>query len=379
MPRVSNVLIVGGGIGGLVAARALRQRGIAVDLIEKEPRWTVYGVGIIQPNNALRALERVGLAQACLDNGGAFDGWRIHDCDGNVLFDPPGNRGAAPHLPAHNGITRPKLHDILIAGARDSGADIRLGTTVTTLDDDGSGVNVRFNDGRSRRYDLVVGIDGAFSDTRRMLFGHRYEPQFTGQGVWRYNFARPDEVDTGAVFFGPDTKVGLVPLSSTLMYMFVVTAERDDARIEGTGLADAMKARLRGYSGLVARLREQIADPAGVVYRPMVNILVDSPWRKGRVLLAGDAAHTTTPHLAQGAAMAIEDAVLLGELLGGDGALDMALDEFMRRRFDRAKYVVDQSIQLATWELEEWRGVVNPHANPGQLVDRATTELMAEY
>lgn len=379
MPIVSKVLIVGGGIGGLVAARALRQRGIAVDLIEKEPQWTVYGVGIIQPNNALRALERVGLAQACLDNGGAFDGWRIHDAEGNVLFDPPGNRGAAPHLPAHNGITRPKLHDILIAGARESGAAIRLDTTINTLDDDGAGVTVGFSDGELHRYDLVVGIDGAFSDTRRMLFGNRYEPQFTGQGVWRYNFARPAEVDTGAVFFGPETKVGLVPLSSTLMYMFVVTAERDDARIEGAGLADAMKARLRGYSGLVARLREQITDPAGVVYRPMINVLVDSPWRKGRVLLAGDAAHTTTPHLAQGAAMAIEDAVLLGELLGGDGTLDGALDEFMRRRFERAKYVVNQSIQLATWELEEWRGVVNPDANPGQLVDRATTELMTEY
>lgn len=379
MPAVSHVLVVGGGIGGLAAARALRQRGIAVDLIEKEPQWTVYGVGIIQPNNALRALERIGLAQACLEHGGAFDGWRMHDADGKVLFDPPGNRGAAPHLPAHNGITRPKLHDILIAGAREAGADIRLGTTVHAYGDNGDSVDVTLSNGDRRRYDLVIGIDGAFSETRRMLFGDRYRPQFTGQGVWRYNFRRPAEVDTGAVFFGPDSKVGLVPLSDTLMYMFIVTAEPGDGRIEGVDMADAMRHRLKSYNGLVAQLREQIVDPAGVVYRPMLNILVDSPWRKGRVMLAGDAAHTTTPHLAQGAAMALEDAVLLGELLGEDRDLDAALEEFMRRRFDRTKFVVDQSTQLAMWELEEWDGVVNPEADPGRLVAMATAELMTEY
>lgn len=379
MPAVSNVLIVGGGIGGLAAARGLRQQGIAVDLIEKEPRWTVYGVGIIQPNNALRALERIGLAEACLEHGGAFDGWRMHDAAGNVLFDPPGNRAAAPHLPAHNGITRPRLHDILIAGAREAGASIELGTTVGAYRDNGDHVDVTLSNGEERRYDLVIGIDGAFSETRRTLFGDRYPPQFTGQGVWRYNFARPAEVDTGAVFFGPDTKVGLVPLSTTLMYMFIVTVEPDDSRIEGVDMASAMRERLKGYTGLVARLREQIIDPAGVVYRPMMNILVDSPWRKGRVMIAGDAAHTTTPHLAQGAAMALEDAVLLGEVLGGDRDLDSALDEFMRRRFNRTKFVVDQSTQLAMWELEEWSGVVNPEANPGRLVELATAELMTEY
>lgn len=379
MPAVSKVLVIGGGIGGLVAARALRLQEIEVDLVEKEPEWTVYGVGIIQPNNALRALDGIGLAQACLASGGAFAGWRVHDAAGNALIEPDDNRAAAPHLPANNGITRPRLHEILVEGAEKAGAHIRLGTTVTDMDDDGAGVEVRFSDGTAGRYDLVIGYDGAFSETRKKLFGNNYLPQFTGQGVWRYNLPRPADMDTGGVYFGPDTKVGLVPLSPSLMYIFVVTAEKDGTWYDGPGLAHEMRGRLTGYSGLVEHLREQIVDPNEVVYRPMMNVLVDDPWYKGRVLLAGDAAHTTTPHLAQGAAMAIEDAVLLARLLGRASVLEEALAEFMARRFERVKFVVDSSMQLAAWELEEWQGIHSPGADPGGLLHRATEALMADY
>ncbi|WP_176596212.1 MULTISPECIES: FAD-dependent monooxygenase [Sphingobium] len=379
MGAIAKALVIGGGIGGLVAARALRQQGIAVDLIEREAAWTVYGVGIIQPNNALRALDRIGLAQRCLEQGGAFDNWRIHDAAGHVLADPPGHNEAAPHLPPNNGITRPKLHDILIAGAREAGAGIRMGTVATALHDDGEGVDVTFSDGETRRYDLVIGYDGVFSETRRLLFGETWQPRFNGQGVWRYNFERTADVDTGMVFFGPDTKVGLVPMSPTRMYMFIVTAEADNRWYDGPSAAEEMRSRLRGYSGPVERLSHLITDPAGVVYRPMMNVLVKQAWHKGRILIAGDAAHSTTPHLAQGAAMAIEDAVLLAELLGGSAPLDEALDGFMRRRFDRVKYVVDTCDQLAAWELEEWSGVHNPGADQGGLLHNATVALMADY
>jgi 2-polyprenyl-6-methoxyphenol hydroxylase-like FAD-dependent oxidoreductase len=379
MPAISNALIIGGGIGGLVAARALRQRGITVDLVEKEPNWTVYGVGIIQPNNFLRALDSVGLAQPCLDLGAPFEGWRVHDAQGNVLLDPPGERGAARHLPPNNGITRPKLHEVLIKGATEVGVNIRLGTTATEFHDDGDGVDAKFSDGTTQRYDLIISFDGAFSEMRQTLFGDTLAPQFGGQGVWRYNFPRPADMDTGMIFSGPDTKIGLVPLSPTLMYMFVVTPERDGTWYSGPDLANVMRSRIKGYGGLIAELREQITDPAGVVYRPMINLLVADPWYKGRIVLAGDAAHTTTPHLAQGAAMAVEDAVLLGELLGSDGDVQSALQEFMRRRFSRVKYVVDCSTQIATWEKEEWAGLANHEAQAGALLHEATSTLMAEY
>jgi 2-polyprenyl-6-methoxyphenol hydroxylase-like FAD-dependent oxidoreductase len=140
-----------------------------------------------------------------------------------------------------------------------------------------------------------------------------------------------------------------------------------------------MRDRLAEHAGLVAQLRELIVDPNGVVYKPMESLRVPAPWYRGRTILIGDAAHTTTPQLAQGAAMAVEDAVLLGELLGRGTHLPAVFEEFMHRRFDRACYVVDSSSQLATWELQEWRGSPAPDADPGGLIHRASVKLLEDF
>jgi 2-polyprenyl-6-methoxyphenol hydroxylase-like FAD-dependent oxidoreductase len=111
----------------------------------------------------------------------------------------------------------------------------------------------------------------------------------------------------------------------------------------------------------------------------MENLLLPSPWNKGRIIVIGDAAHATTPHLAQGAAMAIEDAVLLGSLVQRAGPIEPLLAEFMRRRFDRAKFVVESSDQIAKWELESWQGVHNPDARPGEVLHEASLALLEDF
>ena len=380
MSAVSKVLIVGGGIGGLTAAVAFRRQGIAVDLVEVKPDHHVYGVGIIQPNNNLRALDQIGLADACVARGGSFPGWKIFNQSGDLLMTAPNANGASPRHPAINGITRPILQEILFGAAVQAGAQLKFGMTVKRFIDVDDQVNVVFNDGHYGAYDLLIGSDGIYSSIRSLLFPEAPKPQFSGQGVWRYNFERPADVDWGAIYYGAQTKVGLVPMSPTLMYMFLVSAEVGNPRMPAERLAELMQARLDGFSGLIARLRSQITDPAAVVYKPMEHLMLPTPWMKGRAIVIGDAAHATTPHLAQGAAMAIEDAVLLAELMARDTATVSALlDEFMRRRFERAKYVVDCSRQIADWEMEQWAGIQNPEARPGQLLGEATHKLQEPY
>lgn len=380
MPAIEKALVIGGGIGGLTAGVALRQAGIAVDLIEINPAFSVYGVGIIQPNNTLRALDRIGLARRCVELGAPFPGWRIHDEAGHFLMAAPNGTSAAPDFPPNNGITRPDLQRVLADAAYAHGVAVRLGVTVETIDDRGDRVDVTLSDGTSGSYDLVIGCDGLYSDTRRRVFGEQPKPQFTGQAVWRYNFPRPKEMVWGEIHAGPRSKVGLTPIRPDLMYMFVVSAEPGNPWMPPGQLDRLMRERLEGFGGIVAGLAEQIVDPAGVVYKPMENLMLPAPWNKGRVLIIGDAAHATTPHLAQGAAMAIEDAVLLGELLGRSGAsFDALMAEFVSRRFDRARFVVETSDQIAKWEMESWDGIDNPDARPGEILHRATMALLEDY
>lgn len=378
MSAVHTALVIGGGIGGLATAVALRRQGIAVDLVEIQEKWTVYGVGIIQPNNTLRAMARIGLAQACVERGAPFPGWRICDPRDNLLIEGPASNAADPRYPPVNGITRIGLHTILVEAAAATGARLMLGRTATIVANGPDGVDVRFSDGEAAHYDILIGCDGISSPTRQALFPAAGQPRSVGQGVWRYNLPRPADLEWGYMFFGRSSKAGLVPLSSTLMYMLLVTPE-DDRFFPTETLADEMRARLAEYGGTIGRLREEITDPSAVVYRPLSSMMLDEPWWKERAIIIGDAAHATTPHLAQGAAMAIEDGVLLGELLGQGTVVEDVFREFMARRFTRSKYVVDTSARLSAWELEEWAGIHNPEARPGELFNEGVAAMIEEY
>lgn len=354
MKRIERVLVVGGGIGGLSAAIALRQAGAQVEVVEERSGGgAVYHVGIILQSNVLRAMESLGVAGATIAAGCATKGVRfVHAHDGSTIAERPSIRAPGfAHLP-DLGIGRPALHDVLDAAAREAGAKIRLGTTYTSLDQSGAGVHATFSDGTTADYDLVVASDGAYSRTRRVLFGDAYRNQYTGQAVWRYNLPRPKDLDWMVMYEGIRArKAGLVPLTDDTMYLLLTSEEPGNPRMPADRLDALLRERLEGFGGQVAELRQLIDDPKLVVYRPLEGILVPSPWYAGRVLLIGDAVHTPTPHLAMGAGMAIEDAVVLGELVGRGLPADSLLPEFMSRRFERCQAIWRASVQIGEWEM----------------------------
>ncbi|VVO04985.1 Aurachin C monooxygenase/isomerase [Pseudomonas fluorescens] len=355
MSAVNKVLIVGGGIGGLCAAIALRRKGIAVDLIELKSQWTVYGVGIIQQSNVVREMAKLGVLDGYLDAAYAFEDVAIYGPGGQQLARIPGQRLAGPEYPANVGISRLALHNVLSTTAMELGANVRLGLSVESLNDRGDSVEVVFTDGTDGTYDLVVGADGLFSKVRELLFGDTYQPRFTGQSVWRYNFPRAAQIDHLANYQSAAGNAGLVPLAGNLMYMFLTSHEPANPWMDPATLAEQMRQRLQGFSGLIGELREQITDSSQVVYKPMEVIFVDEPWHRGRVLLIGDAAHATTPHLGQGAGMAIEDAVVLGEELTADGSVEQQLERFMARRFARCKFISESSVLAGDKEMQQDR------------------------
>jgi 2-polyprenyl-6-methoxyphenol hydroxylase-like FAD-dependent oxidoreductase len=353
------ILIIGGGIGGLTAAIALRRRGFAVDLIEKDPDWTVYGVGIIQQANVVRAVSQLGILDDYLDAGCPFDHVEIYLPTGMRVARIPTPR-LAEGYPSNVGIGRPALHRVLGERTKAAGAAVHLGVVAESLHDDGAGVTARFSDGSEKRYALIVGADGLYSATRSLIFPDAQQPRFAGQGVWRYNFDRLEGLDSLRVYEGP-TGVGLVPLSPTLMYMYVTTPEPGNPRYPREGLARTMREKLSGVPApQIQELATQITVDDQVVYKPLETLFLTGEWHKGRIVLIGDAVHATTPHLGQGAGMAIEDSLVLADELSQAGDVETAFRAFRARRFERCRYVVEESLGICESQVA------------GRTIDQAT-------
>src|SRR5687767_5615598 len=154
--RDLHILVIGGGIGGLTAAIALRAGGHRVTVIERDPEWAVYGVGIIQQGNVLRAMSQLGLLDDYLSAAVGFDFVAVHAPDGTMVAKVPSPR-LVEGCPANVGIGRRALHKVLGDRAIAAGAEVRLGVTAESLDDDDDGVTVRFSDGSTGQFDLVIG------------------------------------------------------------------------------------------------------------------------------------------------------------------------------------------------------------------------------
>jgi 2-polyprenyl-6-methoxyphenol hydroxylase-like FAD-dependent oxidoreductase len=350
--NIGNLLIVGGGIAGTSLAVALRESGISTEIVELNPSWTALGMGIALTSPTLRALHTLGLLERCMEAGWSVTKiGRIDPTTGEVAYVGEAPRLAGLEHPASLGIMRPMFHQILAEAASAAGARVRLGVTLASLRQTLESVEVAFTDGTSGSYDLVIGADGIDSTVRELVWGPDLKPGFTGQTIWRVTVRRAPEVEAiVSVFGGPNANVGFNPVSADLMYIFIVQNTREQVRLPEDQLWGAARERLEGYAGLVARVRDQITANAPVIMRPAEAILVPPPWHHQRVLLIGDAAHATTPHMASGACIAIEDAVVLGELLRTDQPLDDVLTGFMNRRYERCRMVVEHSLQLGEWQ-----------------------------
>jgi 2-polyprenyl-6-methoxyphenol hydroxylase-like FAD-dependent oxidoreductase len=355
-----DILVVGGGIGGLSAAIALGRAGHKITVIERDPEWSVYGVGIIQQSNVVRAMEQLGVLDAFLDAACGFDAVEIYIPNGARVARIPAP-SLVPGKPANVGIGRRALQKVLGDSARAAGADIRLGVTATALDADGQGVDVSFSTGDTARFDIVVGADGVYSQTRETILPDAAAPEFTGQGVWRYNFARPADLDALHVYNGP-VGAGLVPMSTEEMYLFATSPEPGNPHYPREGLAAAMRSKLTHTAPQIQTLAEQITEDDGVVYRPLEALMVHGPWHAGRVVLLGDAVHATTPHLGQGAGMAIEDALVLAEELSAHAEPEAAFDAYRARRYERCRYIVEASLAICHGQIGKGAPVDNHQA-----------------
>ena len=369
-----RVLVVGGGIGGMAAAIRFAELGHRVELIDLDQDWRVYGAGITITGPTLRAYRDLGLLDAIKAEGAIstktrffrFDGTHIRDMEEPVI---------EAGLPATGGIMRPILHRIMQSRVRELPINVKLGLTVSALASDSGGVDVTFSDGRQDRFDLVIGADSINSAVRALAFPHMGEPEHTGQGCWRISIKRPPMLETGEFYLGGEHVCGITACASDMVYLWMLTPHvRSKAHFTDTELYDRMKALLAPFGGSPAWIRETMQPSDWINYRPLMAAIQSVPWSNGRIVLIGDAVHATTPHLASGAGMAVESALVLAEEVERAASVDAGLAAYEARRFDRCQDVVETSLAAGRLQLNH-----GPPQEFAALLEGALARLNAAY
>jgi len=349
---MSRILIVGGGIGGTASAIALAQIGQQVELIEREAGWRALGAGLTLNGASMRALDQLGLLdQVKLRGFGSAGTGRAYYADGTLMDDSNRERLFGPRIPNMGGIMRPVLHEIMKEAVLANNVAVRTGVTFTSLRQAGGEVAVEFSDGTDGVYDFVVGADGLFSQTRQVIMPEVRQPEFTGQGCFRAVVPRPPDQDVPGIYFGKNIKAGFNPVSQESMYLFTLVPMPGNPFLLPESWPELLRASLGEFGGHIALIREQIGEDSLINYRPLEGILLEEDWYRGRVLLIGDAAHATTPHIGYGAGLSMEDGVVLADELQKNPTIEATFAAFQQRRFARCAAVVNGSRQMGRLEL----------------------------
>ncbi|MGO9597277.1 MAG: FAD-dependent monooxygenase [Isosphaeraceae bacterium] len=367
-----KAIVIGGGIGGLAAAVALRRAGWAIEVFERARELGEVGAGLSLWRNALAALDRIGLLESLRALGVEGQTGAFRTPSGEILLTMKAGTTNA----ASGGIIlllhRAELQDVL---HRAVGSDvIRLGARCIGLDQDAATVTARFEDGREARGDLLVGADGLRSIVRSALFGPE-PPRYGGYTVWRA-VTRFDHVRlTPGETWGRGRRFGQWGMTGGRVYWYATESVPDGEGDPPEERKQGLLKLFRGWHKPVEDLIEATDESAS-----LRNDVYDRPalrhWSVGRATLLGDAAHPMTPDMGQGACQAIEDAVVLADCLSRGSDVAEALRAYESRRIPRTRRVVSESRQAGT--IAQWSNPLACRLRKALLRSRYAARKQAE-
>lgn len=347
-----KVGICGGGVGGLCAAIALRGLGHEVAVFEQSRQFARVGADINLTPNAVHALDRLGASEALRANA-ARPTHRISrtwdtaaETSRLPMSSAAEERYGAPQLTVHRADLLTALEALLPEGV------LRFGAKVTAVHQSADGATVTLADGTEHAADVVIGADGIHSPVRTALFGPD-QPQFTGLVSWRAVFPRdraPDlpDLDAFTKWWGPtsDRQIVTFPLTHGKEIFVFATHRQEDWAEEGWTLPGDI-AELRAHYSDFHHDARALLEACETATRSALHVREPMPeWSMGVISLLGDAAHPMVPFMAQGACMAIEDAVVLARALEGCNAADApaALKRYEQARIPRTAEVQRSSL-----------------------------------
>jgi 6-hydroxynicotinate 3-monooxygenase len=354
MPRPLNVAIIGAGMGGLATAAALRKVGIDVTVYEQARQFARLGAGIQVGCNAMKVLCGLGLEQRMRKQSFYPRSWNNRDWrTGDIKFDMIFGESAeakfgAPYLLAHRG----DLHAALASAVPDE--CIRLNHKLVGLDEVNDGIRLSFADGMTVVADAVVGADGVHSVVRDILFDTA-PVKYTGRIAYRTTYPAAllngERIDDCTKWWGEDRHIVIYYVKPDRSEIYLVTSQPEpEFRIESWSAKGDVKELRTAFAGFDRQVEQVLAACPDVHKWAIVDRESLDRWAEGKVTLLGDACHPMTPYMAQGAAMAIEDAAVLSRCLDGvdrDGVAD-AFRRFETTRKERTSRVQATS-RANTW------------------------------
>ena len=317
-----RVLVVGAGIGGLTAARALRESGFDVHVYEQARLLREVGAGLALGPNAVRVLHRLGLAQALRVVGVRSESWDFRDWQSGTLLGRVPLADAAEHrwgAPFYN-VHRADLHDALRTAVGDQ--HITLGACCVSVEEHGSEVAISFADGRRAIGDLLIGADGVHSVVRDSVAGPdqpTWWPQIAWRGLVPAAIAREVGLELRQhVFAGPQVLFVTYYVSAGRLVNWIGCTPSDGWREESWSARGDRDEALARFHGWHPQVRALIAGTEQVFKWALFDRPPLESWTRGRVALLGDAAHPMLPFMGQGAAQSIEDGLALARCLAAD-------------------------------------------------------------
>ena len=358
MARPLGIAIVGAGMGGLAAAAALQRVGIEVDVYEQAEQFARLGAGIQVGCNAMKVLRTLGLEQRMRQQSFYPRSWNNRDWrTGEVKIDMIFGESAeqkfgAPYLLAHRGDLHAALASAVPAGC------IRLGHKLIGLDETSERIKLTFANGTIATADAVVGADGVHSIVRDILFGVS-SVNFTGRIAYRTTYPASllggEKIDDCTKWWGEDRHIVIYYVKPDRSEVYLVTSQPEpEFRIESWSAKGDVKELRKAFAGFSFEVERVLAACPDVHKFAIVERDSLDHWAEGRVTLLGDACHPMTPYMAQGAAMAIEDAAVLSRCLDGverEGIAD-AFSRFEATRKQRTTRVQETS-RRNTWLKEK--------------------------
>lgn len=339
---MTKAIIVGGGIGGLATAISLRRIGVDAVVFEKAGELREMGAGISLWINAMKALEKLGLADAIRAAGREEIGGTIRLSGGETLTEIPA--GALEERFGRNVVLqRPDLQRVLLAALNNAGGAVQLDAGCSSFRQDGSGVKALFTGGHEERGDLLIGADGLNSVIRKQLFGDK-EPRYAGFTAWRSLADLENGWDgDGFEAWGRGAIFGLVGLGRGRFYWYATKNAPENQPDAPEGRKAELLRRFGSWHEPVPSVI-RATEEAEILRNDVYDREPLKEWGEGRVTLLGDAAHPMAPNLGQGACQAIEDAVVLAECVRrGNEDVPAALRLYEERRKARTAGVVRRS------------------------------------